>query len=127
MKIATVIARVLMGLMFLVFGLNGFLQFIPVKSLPPGLAGEFLTVLFQSHWVWVVSAFQVVGGVLLLVNRYVPLALAILGPVIVNIITYHALLQHSGAQPAVVATICWLFLFYRYRQYFMSLFVVKAA
>jgi putative oxidoreductase len=126
-KIATVIARILLGLMFLVFGLNGFLQFIPVKSLPPGLAGQFLTVLFQSHWVWVVSAFQVVGGVLLLVNRYVLLALAVLGPVIVNIITYHVLLQHSGAQPAIVATICWLFLFYRYRQYFMSLFVMKAA
>jgi putative oxidoreductase len=126
-KIATVIARILMGLMFVVFGLNGFLQFIPVKSMPPGLAGEFLTVLFQSHWVWVVSAFQLVGGVLLLVNRYVPLALTLLGPVLVNIISYHALLQHSGAQPAIVATICWLLLFYRYRQYFTSLFVMKAA
>ena len=56
-----------------------------------------------------------------------PLSLTLLGPVLVNIISYHVLLQHSGAQPAIVATICWLLLFYRYRQYFTSLFVMKAA
>ena len=127
MKVATVVARILMGLVFFIFGLNGFLQFIPVKGLPPGLAGEFLAVLIQSHWVWVVSLFQLVGGVLLLVNRYVPLALAFLAPVIVNIITYHVLLQHSGAQPAALVTICWVILFYRYREHFACLFVAKAS
>ena len=126
MKVVTIIARILMGLMFVVFGANGFLQFIPVKELPPGMAGQFLTIFFQSHWVWVVSAVQLVGGLLLLVNRYVPLALALLGPVIVNILTYHALLFHSGAQPAIVVTLCWLILFYRYRANFAGIFVAKA-
>jgi len=126
MKIAAVVARILMGLVFFIFGLNGFLQFIPVKSMPTGLAGEFVTVLMQSHWVWVVSAFQLAGGILLLVNRYVPLALALLAPVIVNILTYHALLQHSGAQPGVLVTICWAILFYRYRENFSGVFVSKA-
>jgi putative oxidoreductase len=126
MKIAVVIARVLMGLIFVFFGLNGFLQFIKAP-LPTGLAGQFLTVFFQSHWVLFVSGVQLLGGLLLLVNRYVPLALMLLGPVIVNIILYHLLLSSAAAQLAVVVTILWLFLFYRYRQYFSGLFVQKAA
>ena len=86
MKIATVIARILLGLVFVVFGLNPFLKFIPMQ-MPPGTAGQFLTVLFVSHFVYVVGAAQVIGGVLLLINRYVPLALTILGPVIVSILS----------------------------------------
>jgi uncharacterized membrane protein YphA (DoxX/SURF4 family) len=70
MKIATLVGRFLLGLIFLVFGLNGFLQFIPAGPLPGGLAGQFITVLFQSHYVLVVGAFQVASGVLMLVNRY---------------------------------------------------------
>lgn len=126
MKIAVVIARILMGLTFFVFGLNGFLQFIPVKNMPTGLAGEFLTVFLQSHWVWVVSAFQLAGGVLMLVNRYVPLALALLAPVIVNILAYYAFLDHNGAAPGLLVAICWGILFYRYRANFAGVFVQKA-
>src|SRR5438477_12729284 len=92
MKIAVIIARILMGIIFVFFGLNGFLQFLKAP-LPGGLAGQFLSVFFQSHWVLAVSAVQLVGGLLLLVNRYVPLALALLGPVIVNIILYHSLIS----------------------------------
>ena len=125
MKIAVLIARILMGLIFVVFGLNGFLHFIPMGPMPTGLAGQFLLVFFQSHWVLFVSAVQLVGG-LLLVNRFVPLALALLGPVIVNIILYHLLLTPAGAQLAVVVTILWIFLFYSYRQYFSGIFVQKA-
>jgi len=126
MKIAVIIARILMGLIFVFFGLNGFLQFIKAP-LPTGLAGQFLMVLFQSRYGWFICAVQIVGGVLLLVNRYVPLALTLLGPLIVNIILYHLLLNASAAQLAVVVTILWFFLFYRYRQYFSGLFVQKAA
>jgi putative oxidoreductase len=125
MKIAVIIARILLGAIFVFFGLNGFLQFIKAP-LPPGLAGQFLTVLFQSHYVWVVSAVQVIGGMLLLVNRYVPLALTILGAVIVNIILFHVLLNPAQAQLAILVTILWIFLFYRYRQYFSGIFVQKA-
>ena len=125
MKIAVVIARILMGVVFVFFGLNGFLQFLKAP-LPTGLAGQFLMALFQSHYVWFICAVQIVGGMLLLVNRYVPLALTLLGPVIVNIILYHLLLNPAAAQLAVVVTILWLFLFYRYRQNFSGLFVQKA-
>jgi putative oxidoreductase len=126
MKIAVLIARILMGLIFVVFGLNGFLKFIPMGPMPAGLAGQFLLVFFQSHWVLFVSAVQLVGGLLLLVNRFVPLALALLGPVIVNIILFHLLLTPAGAQLAVVVTVLWIFLFYRYRQYFSGIFAQKA-
>lgn len=125
MKIAVVIARILMGVIVVFFGLNGFLQFLRAP-LPTGLAGQFLMALFQSHYVWFICAVQIVGGMLLLVNRYVPLALTLLGPVIVNIILYHLLLNPAAAQLAVVVTILWLFLFYRYRQNFSGLFVQKA-
>jgi len=126
MRIAVVIARILMGVIVVFFGLNGFLQFLKAP-LPTGLAGQFLMALFQSHYVWFICAVQIVGGVLLLVNRYVPLALTLLGPVIVNIILYHLLLSPAAAQLAVVVTILWFFLFYRYRANFSGLFVQKAA
>jgi putative oxidoreductase len=125
MKIAVIVARILMGLIFVFFGLNGFLQFIKAP-MPTGLAGQFLMALFQSHYVWFVCALQIMGGVLMLMNRYVPLALTLLGPLIVNIILYHLLLNPAAAQLAVVVTIGWLFLFYRYRQHFSGLFVQKA-
>jgi putative oxidoreductase len=126
MKIAVLIARILMGLIFVVFGANGLHPFLSMGPMPTGLAGQFFVVLFQSHWVMFVSAVQLVGGLLLLANRYVPLALALLGPVIVNIILYHLLLNPAGAQLGVVVTILWIFLFYAYRQYFSGIFVQKA-
>ena len=86
MKIVTLIARLLLGLIFVVFGLNGFLNFLSMGPMPTGLAGQFIGALSLSHYFWVVAALQVVGGALLLVNRFVPLALVLLGPVIVNII-----------------------------------------
>jgi putative oxidoreductase len=126
MKIATIIVRVLLGLVFFVFGLNGFLEFIPVKQWPTGLAGQFVTVLMQSHYGLFVSGFQLIGGALLLIGLYIPLALAILGPVIVNILLYHLLLDHFGGSMAIVVALLWIFLFWRYRQYFSCLFVQKA-
>src|SRR3982074_455885 len=95
MKIASVIARYLAGVIFLVTGLNGFLNFIPLPP-PGGVAGQFMGALYVSHFLWVIFAFQVIAGVLLLVNRYVPLAVAILAPVLVNILVFHALMAPSG-------------------------------
>ncbi len=95
MKVASVIARYLAGVIFLVMGLNGFLNFIHLP-LPGGVAGQFMGVLYVSHYLWVIFAFQVVAGVLLLVDRYVPLAVSILAPVIVNILTFHALMAPAG-------------------------------
>jgi putative oxidoreductase len=126
MKIAALIARILLGLVFLVFGLNGFLMFLPMGPMPTGLAGQFVTALLQSHYVLVVSALQIAGGALLLVNRYVPLGLTLLGPIIFNILCYHLLLFHMGLGIAVVVTILWGIVALHHRQSFAGLFVQKS-
>ncbi len=127
MKIAALIARFLLGLVFFVFGLNGFLQFIPAPPLPPGTTGQFVGALFASHFVFVVAAFQVAGGALLLVNRYVPLALVLLGPVIVNIFFFHLLMDRRGLPMAIVVVILWGILFLRHRQHFSGIFVQRTS
>ncbi len=125
MKIVTLIARLLLGLIVVVFGLNGFLNFLNMGPLPSGLAGQFIIALAASHYFWVVAGLQVVGGVLLLVNRFVPLALVLLGPIIVNILLYHVFLNRSGAQLAILGTILWFIVFYGHRQYFSGIFVQR--
>ena len=126
MKILTLIARLLLGLVFLVFGLNGFLNFLNMGPMPTGLAGQFFGALFLSHYIWVIAAVQVAGGALLLVNRFAPLGLVLLGPILVNIICYHVFLNPSGAVPAVVVTVLWLIVFYGNRQHFSGIFVQRA-
>ena len=126
MKIAVLIARLLLGLVFVVFGLNGFLNFLSMGPMPTGLAGQFIGALFASHYFWVVAGLQVVGGLLLLVNRFVPLALVLLGPVIVNILLYHLFLNPTGMAPAILVTVLWFIVFYGHRQYFSSIFVQQA-
>ena len=106
----------------MVFGLKAFLHFIPAV-LPSGLAGQFMSVLIQSHYLPFVGAFQVMGGSLFLVNRYVPLGLTLLGPIIVNILLYHLLLNREDGLIAVVVAILWGLLAWRYRHYFEGLFV----
>jgi uncharacterized membrane protein YphA (DoxX/SURF4 family) len=125
MKIAALIARILLGLMFVVFGLNGFLHFIPMGPMPTGTAGEFAGALMASHYMYVVSALQVAGGILLLVGRYVPMGLTILGPVIVNILLFHILMAPKGIPTAIVVTILWAIVAYRNKQYFSGLFVQR--
>jgi putative oxidoreductase len=125
MKIVTLVARLLLGLIFVVFGLNGFLNFLNMGPMPSGLAGQFIGALAQSHYFWVVAGLQVAGGALLLVNRFVPLALVLLGPVIVNIILYHVFLNPSGAGLAIVVVILWGIVFYSHRQYFSSIFAQR--
>ena len=124
MKIVVIIARILLGLMFFVFGLNPFLKFLPMPPLT-GVWGQFLGALVDSHYVWIIGVTQVVSGALFLIGRYVPLAIALSGPVIVNIIAYHVTMQRSGAQPAILATICWIILFWWYRASFAPLWVQK--
>lgn len=126
MRILILVARLLLGLLFLVFGLNAFLNFLNMGPMPSGLAGQFMGALYLSHYMWVVAALQIIGGVLLLVGRYVPLALVLLGPVIVNILLYHLFLSLAGIPLAIVATILWFIVFYAYRQYFSGIFVQRA-
>jgi putative oxidoreductase len=124
MKIATLIARLLLGPIFVFFGSNAFLHFLPMIT-PPGTAGQFLTAIFVSHYVYVIGGLQVLGGLLLLVNRYVPLALVLLGPVIVNIFFYHLLMDRLGIPLALIVIILWFILFFRYRQNFSGIFVQR--
>jgi putative oxidoreductase len=125
MKIAALIARILLGLIFLVFGLNGFLHFIPMGPMPTGLAGQYIGALAGSHYILFVAALQVAGGVLLLVGRYVPLGLTLLGPVIVNILLFHLLMDPKGLPIAIVVTILWGIVAFHLRQYFSGLFAQK--
>jgi putative oxidoreductase len=121
MKTASTIARYLAGVIFLVFGLNGFLNFIPMPP-PGGIAGQFMGALYASHYLWVIFAFQVIAAVLLLVNRYVPLAVALLAPVIVNILSFHVLMAPSGLPLALFVAVLWAVIFFNVRPAFARLF-----
>ncbi|HEY7406162.1 MAG TPA: DoxX family membrane protein [Candidatus Angelobacter sp.] len=126
MKIVVIIARILLGAIFVAFGLNAFLHFLP-KPMPPGIAGLFVGAMFQSHYILFVSALEVISGALLLANFYVPFALALLAPIIVNIIAFLLLLPPVGWQPGVLAAILWIFLFIHYRRYFSGIFTQRTS
>src|SRR5260221_5990503 len=121
MKTISAIARYLMGVIFLVFGLNGFLHFIPLPP-PAGVAGQFMGALFVSHYLTLVFGLQVIAAALLLANRFVPLALAILAPVIVNILAFHALMAPSGLPLALFVAVLWAVIFVDVRPAFSGLF-----
>ena len=121
MKIVGHIARILLGLIFLVFGLNGFLHFIPMPP-PTGLAGQFSGALAASHFFTVVFLVQLVGGLLLLSNRFVALGLTILGPIIVSIVLFHALMAPSGLPMATLVTVSWIVVAVRTRGYLAAIF-----
>ena len=121
MKVATIIARVLLGLTFVVFGSNAFLHFIPNPPLPQNLAGDFLKVFFASGYVYVIGAMQLVGGLFLLVGLFVPLGLTILAAIIFNIWVFHILMAPEGFPPALVVTVLELFLVWRYRDAFAGI------
>ena len=124
MKITFTIARILLGLLFTVFGLNGFLHFIPMQP-PTGLAGQYMGALFVSHYLIIVFLVQLLGGVLLLANRYIPLALILLGPVIVNIVCFHAFLAPEGLPLALVTTLLWVAVFFAVRKTFAGVFAQR--
>jgi len=105
MKIVVVIARLLLGLVFVVFGSNIFLHFIPMPEMPPGPMRDFNTVMGATHYIHMVGFFQVLGGLLLLINRYVPLALTILAAIIVNILTTHLLVMRGGLFPVPILVV----------------------
>ncbi len=121
MRTVSAIARYLAGVIFLVFGLNGFLHFIPLPP-PGGVAGQFMGALFVSHYLTLVFGLQVIAAVLLLANRYVPLALAVLAPVIVNILCFHALMAPTGLPLALFVAVLWILTFVDVRSAFAGLF-----
>jgi putative oxidoreductase len=126
MKIASLVARYLLGFIFFVFGWNGFLHFIPTPP-PAGVAGDFMIALFESHYLVIIFLLQLIPAVLLLVNRFVPLALTLLAPVIVNIICFHALMAPAGLPMALFVTVLWGLVAYGVRSAFAGLLQVRVS
>jgi uncharacterized membrane protein YphA (DoxX/SURF4 family) len=122
------IARILMGIMFFLFGLNGFLNFIPRPKDPmPEVAVTFFGALMKTGYMLpLIFGTQVIVGVLLLSNRFVPLALALIAPVIVNIVAFHAFVVPSGAVMAGVVLVLELYLAWAYRQAFLPMLAMRA-
>jgi putative oxidoreductase len=121
-KTATVIARILLGLVFVMFGSNFFLNFIPMPPPPPGLAGDYFKVFAASGYMYVVGAMQLLCGFLLLLGRFVPFALTILAAMIFNIWTFHILMNPQGLFPmAILVMVLELFLVWSYRDRFAGI------
>jgi putative oxidoreductase len=126
MKIASTIARYLLGLIFLTFGLNGFLHFIPMPP-PTGVAGQFFGALYVSRFYVVIFLLQIAPAVLLFANRYVPLALTILGAVIFNILCFHIFMAPAGLPLAAVVTVLWALVAYSVRSAFSGILAAGIA
>ncbi len=113
MRIAGTVARILLGLMFTVFGLNGFLHFLPMKGGPLSpLAMQYMGAIAGSHILQIAFAVQLVTGLMLLAGVFVPLALVLLGPVLANILLYHGTMDPKGIAPGLVAFALWLIVFF---------------
>lgn len=121
MKIIVMIARLLLGAVFVFFGMNLFLNFLHAP-MPTGVAGAFAGALASTHYIQVVAVFQVIPGLMLLFNRYVPLGLAVLAPVIFNILLFHILMAPSGAPVAIIVAMLWMLVFHRNRSAFRGVF-----
>jgi putative oxidoreductase len=121
MKTASQIARYLLGLILLVFGLNGFFNFLHIAG-PTGVAAQFVGAIFVSHFYVVIFLLQIVSALLLLANRYVPLAVTILGPIIFNIVCIHIFMTRAGLPLAIVVTALWLLVAYSVRSAFSGIF-----
>jgi putative oxidoreductase len=126
MKILAIVCRVLLGLIFVVFGLNAFLQFIPAGPLPANVT-TFMTVMSQGGWLKAIGAFQVLGGLLVLYGGTVPLGLIILCPITVNILLFHLCMTGgAGIFPGLLVTVFELILIYRYRANFAGILTADA-
>jgi putative oxidoreductase len=127
MKIVAIICRVLLGLMFLVFGLNYFLHFIPMPPPPAGTPpAAFMAVMYPSGWLKAQSILQILGGALVLAGVTLPLGLCILCPITVNILLFHLLLAGGqGIAAGLGATVLELVLIYAYRGSFAGILSAK--
>jgi uncharacterized membrane protein YphA (DoxX/SURF4 family) len=122
MRKGVLIARLVLGLIFVVFGLNGFFVFItPPEHTPTG--GAFINLLVSTGFIYVEKVLEVTGGSLLLLNQYVPLGLAILAPIVVNILLYHLFMERYTLIAGATLFLLWAFLAWAYRKNFAPLFV----
>jgi putative oxidoreductase len=127
MNIVSIIARYLLGLMFTVFGLNGFLNFIHQPPPTDPLALQFFGAIIASHFAAFFFAGQVLGGLLLLFGFFVPLALTVLAAELYNILAFHLTMAPGSIAPALVACVLWILVFLQYRESFKGIFSAKPA
>ena len=127
MKILAIVARYLLGLIFTVFGLNGFLNFIHQPPPANPLMIQFLTSVSESHFAAFFFAIQVLAGLLLLSGYFVPLALIVLAAELYNILAFHLTLAPASIPPALVASLLWVLVFLQYRESFKGIFSAKPA
>jgi putative oxidoreductase len=127
MKTMSTIARYLLGLMFTVFGLNGFLNFIHQPPPANPLALQFFVAISSSHFAAFFFAVQVIAGLLLLSGFFVPLALTLLAAELYNILAFHLTFAPATIAPALVASVLWVLVFLRYRQSFEVILAAKPA
>ena len=125
MKIVGIVARLLLGLIFAVFGLNGFLHFIPQPPPPDPLAVQFLVAVGESHFAWFFFFIQLLGGLLLLSGYFVPLALTLLAAELFNILAFHLTLAPASIGPALVTAALWVVVFLQHRESFREIFRAK--
>jgi putative oxidoreductase len=127
MRITSIIARYLLGLIFTVFSLNGFLNFIHQPPPANPLAMQFLVSVSASHFAAFFFAIQLLGGLLLLSGFFVPLALTLLAGELYNILAFHLTLAPASIAPALVASVLWILVFLQYRESFKGIFTAKPA
>ncbi len=125
MKIVSVVARYLLGLIFIVFGLNGFLNFIHQPPPTNPLAMQFFVAVSASHFAVFFFAAQLIGGLLLLSGFFVPLALTVLAAELYNILAFHLTLAPASIAPALVASVLWVLVFVQYRARFKDVLAAK--
>jgi len=126
-RFAPAAVRGLLGFIFFVFGLNGFLQFIPQPPPPPAAGAFFGALAATGYMLPLLMIAQVVAGALLLANRFVPLALALLAPVIVNIVLFHAVLAPGGIGVALVVLALELAAAWMYRNAYAPMLQARTA
>jgi putative oxidoreductase len=120
MKMASTISQYLLGVIFVVIGLNGFLNFIPAPP-PSGVVAQFVGALYVSHYLLAIMAVQLIGGLLLFINRFTSLGLTLLGPVIVNILFFHVFMDPGGLSRAAVVIVLWFLAAYNARSAFAGI------
>ncbi len=127
MKLSATIARYLLGIIFVIFGLNGFMHFLPQPPQTNPLAIQFFVTVFSSHFAYMFFSIQLIAGLMLLSGFFVPLALILLAAELVNILTFHATMDPAGFLPGLVATVLWLIVFFQYRISFTNLWQPTSA
>jgi putative oxidoreductase len=126
-KLAATVCRYLLGLLFVFAGSNHLVQFLPSGTPPTGIAGQFIGAMMTSHYMFIVGICEVVPGILLLVNLFVPLALTLLGPVIANILLVGFLMTPMALPTGLIVTVLWCIVFWRYRGAFAGILRARPA